>query len=227
MFCTPVTYDQMKEESRVATEAGMRELANALKDSPLGEMYVIDEACTDSDEGPPSKRRRPKNNRANEKWDSSDVLEGRIHILTLEAANAQIAIQDAVKEAGEIRERLNPYIRVNTEFALIHSVRERGFNGVEELTTEQFKEKIALFDEESREHLALCSAAIEKIDLHQVQHALQRVLASERRHVASQKEKLKMMLVRKHAWKIGVVFCTAYGVICVLLTMYRFIRWLK
>jgi hypothetical protein len=210
MFCTPVTADEMKEQSRIATEEGMRAFAEALIKKEEEE-----ENSSDGDETP--------------NWSKSkeaatvDKLEGRIHILTLEAVNAKVAMEDAIKETGEVKARLNPYIRANNELALIHSARERASKGGDTLTTQQFKQKIEIFDEEAREHFALCGAAISRIELAEVKNALERVLASERRRVLSQKDKLKMVLIYRQMWKIGKIACMFYGVMCVLLSFYRIV----
>ena len=188
-----MTSEQMKEESRKATEAGMREVAEALAKKQAAAPASSDES--DSSGGCSSDSSRSRR-RARKRVDTgvTDRLESRIRYLQLEMANAQVEIQDAQAATASVKDRLDPYIKANHEFGFIQSAIERSSKGLDDLTIKQFAAKMNLFNEEVKEHLGLCAVAINKIDLHQVKAGLERVLAAERRRVAKRTDELKTSL---------------------------------
>jgi len=189
-----MTSEQMKEESRKATEAGLREVAEALakKQAAASSWADSDSSSSGGCSSDSSRSRR----RARKRVDTgvTDRLESRIRYLQLELANAQVDVQDARALHEAAKGRLDPYITANHEFGFIQSAIERSSKGLEDLTIKQFRAKMTLFTEEAKEHLGLCAVAINKIDLHQVKAALERVHAAERRRVAKRTDELKMSL---------------------------------
>jgi hypothetical protein len=186
MFCTPVSAEQMKEQSRIATEAAMREIAKGiacdanhtdLSDTP-------DELTSSTDSTYNHKRRRDsrKRIRSERSVDPSITrLETRNHYLQLEVANAMTVSHELKDKLDEATNRLESYTKVNNELALIRSAIERSCKGLEGLTIGQIEHKLKLFEEETMEHFTLCAIAINNIDLHEINSGLERLMASEQR----------------------------------------------
>lgn len=215
-----MTSEQMKEESRKATEVGMREIAAALAKKQV----VTSDEESDSSGGCSSDSSRSRR-RARKRVDTgiTDRLESRIRYLQLDVANARVEIQDAqaLHEAAKVR--LDPYIKANNEFGFIQSAIERSTKGLEDLTIKQFTVKMKLFTEEANEHLNLCAVAINKIDLHQIKASLERVLAAERRRVAKRTDELKRTLW----WHEKREIATRFAVVAIgLLLLYYVLCWL-
>jgi len=192
-----MTSEQMKEESRKATEVGLREVAEALaKKQAAAPASSDEESDSSSGHSRARGRRSGRGSRDSSKKDTAltDRLESRIRYLQLDVANAKVEIQDAQALYEGAKGRLDPYIKANHEFGFIQSAIDRSSKGLDDLTIKQFRTKMNLFTEEAKEHLGLCALAINKLDLHQVKAGLERVLAVERRRVAKRAEELNTTL---------------------------------
>jgi len=196
MFCTQVTPEQMKEQSRQATEAGMREVVNAIIEK---ESDPLTQSDSDSSDHYHKRHRNSRKRSRRERSDDPKIgrLETRNRYMQLEVANAMTTVQELEKKIDEMNAKAQPYIKVNNEFASIHSVRDNSFKKMNGFTTSQMVRKIRLFDEEFKEHIALCSAAISQIELHEVKCCLERVLASETRRAQKRIKEMERVLFVK------------------------------
>lgn len=162
MFCTQKTAEQMAEESRKATIEGMRQVAEALKrkkkrrvsleSSSSDESFVVEE--------------------------STSKLEERIHYLQLDLSNAEVEKQDLKEEVDKLKNRLNPYKRINEEVQNLNSSLDRATRNCDGLTLEQLEKKLSTFIEEFTEHYQLCQVQMNKLDLCYTQYALQPYMTS-------------------------------------------------
>jgi hypothetical protein len=214
----------MAEQSRVATERGIREMAEALasKLPQVSEESEVSESSDTASLGSYHNGRRNSRKRSRKERNSGDH-ESRNHYLKLEIANSMIVAQETNDKLVEVQTRLDPYVKANNEFALVESAIQRSFKGTDILNAEQFQMKMKLFEEEVNEHLLLCSLAISKIDLHQVRRGLERVYASEHRRAIRRMKHLQLVLYTKHAWKFGSFAIAIYGVFCILMTLFRLV----
>jgi hypothetical protein len=221
MYRTPMTVQQMEEESRKATAEGMRQIAEALA-KKQAEPKVSDESSDDdSDDSDSSddrkggrrsrRRREPKT-----KTPAADKLEDRIRYLQLDLANAKVDVDDARVEAVMLKARLEPYTRANNELGFMRSALERSKKGLEELTTKQLANKISLFKEESSEHIVLCTAAVNKIDLHEIKAGLERVIVAERRKIVNQLETLESILWWREMKLRALIYGGAFTVVLLI-----------
>ena len=229
-----MTTEQMQKESRDATEAGMRELAEALAKKRAVPAVIQDdnESASDNDSSNESSPRgrgyRRRRSRHSSRSSSSiggptaEVLEARLRFLRMDMANALLEKESLAKELAETKTHLEAYSKVNNEFALIKSAMERAPNTNNDFTIRQLKQKIDLFAEEVEEHLTLCTSSIEKIELHQVKAGLLRVVVAERRRFSIHLEELQSALWwhTKFTDAAVALFC-----IMVLLVVYSGVYW--
>ena len=192
----------MKEQSRLATEAGLREVANAIIEKHADPVESLTNSDSESDSSDEYRKRRRESRKRSRRERSADPkiarLETRNRYMQLEVANVMTTAQELKQKMEEMNKRLQLYIDVDEDFTFIHWARENSFNKLEGLTADQMARKIRLFDEESKEHIALCSKAINQIEHHQIKSALQRVLASERRRSEKRvKEMGRELLVKQ------------------------------
>ena len=200
-FRVPMTEEQRREEARIATEEGMRELATATAAAAAAAATAADDddddeyfssSSSDSSEGRGRGRKRGHSGRSAAA--ATEKLESRIRYLQLDLANAKVETQDAVADVGRVKDRLEPYIKANNELAYIGSAIDRSTKGLDDLTIKQFKHKMDLFISEVNEHIGLCAVAVGKIDLHQVKAGLERLIAAERRRAGKRTSELQTWL---------------------------------
>jgi hypothetical protein len=209
VYSTRVSAETLAEQSRKATEEGMRELAAAFAER---RNQVIEVSDSDSDstytsscsESSHVRHRKTKQKQSN-KW-IADKLEERIHYLQLDLVNANVSVDEWRTKAEHANKHIDNYKRVNDEIAFLKSALNRLFKDVWNLTKVQLENKFRLFNEEASEHSSLCNAAIQKIELDEVKIGLLRVLNSERRRHAKLSANFKYLMFA--VWiKEWVVFC--------------------
>ena len=238
-----MTAEQMQKESQAATEAGMREIAEALAKKRGAPVAIQDDVSDSSTESSPRGRRRRRcrhtsSSRSRRSSSSSrssssnsskhgptvEVLESRLRFLRLDMANALLEKDRLTKELAETKSHLETYSKANNEFALIKSAFERTPSKkiTHEFTIPQLKRRIELFAEEVDEHLTLCTSAIEKIELHQVKAGLLRVVVAERRRFIIHLEELQSALW----WHTKLMDATvAIFFLMVVLVVYSGMHW--
>ncbi len=201
MFCTQVTPEQMKEQSRLATEAGLLDVAQAIKEKHTNSVESLTQTESESDSSGHYRSNRRDSRKRSRSERSIDPqiarLETRNRYMQLEVANAMTTVQEYKEKMEEMSLRIQPYTKANTQLAVIHWLREGSFKGVEEyagLSITQLESKIRRFDKESKEHIALCSDAISEIQHQQIKFALERVLSSETRRIEKRVKKMKLHL---------------------------------
>lgn len=226
MYRTPMTVQQMEEESRKATAEGMRQIAEALakkqaepKVSDDSSDGLTDDSDGDSDGSRKGRRRLPRRREPKTKTPAADKLEDRIRYLQLDLVNAKVDTEDARTEVVVLKGRLEPYTRANNELAFMRSALDRSKKGLDELTNMQLARKIGLFKEETTEHIVLCTAAVNKIELHEIKAGLERVIVAERRKIVNQLETLESILWWREMKLRAFVYGGAFAVFVLIATV--------
>jgi len=226
MFSPKMTQSQMEEASRKATADGMREVAEALtkkqNKSNLDNSNSSDSSDTNDTESDHnikvSRVSKPyiihKTNVSN-KSDSIEKLESQIHYLRLDLANCKVETDDAKAELTKQKSINDIYMKINNEFGFIRSAIERSKKNVDDLTIKQFKRKVELFIEESTEHVALCESSIDKIELHEIKFALERILNAEKKKIVKYTKDLNYQVW----WLELSSLCFKFGIVIFLISI--------
>jgi hypothetical protein len=92
----------------------------------------------------------------------------------------------------------------------------------------QFKKKVALFIEEVNEHVVLCESSINKIELHEIKFALERIIIAEKKKIDKYKKDLKnqILWIEIKTMMLAAVFII-FIIISILLLIYLFYRKFK
>ena len=228
MYRVPMTTQQMEEESRKATAEGMRQIAEALA-KKQAEPQVSDSSddLSDSSSGTSRSggsrsggRRRTRHRREPKtKTPAADKLEDRIRYLQLDLVNAKVDTEDARTEVVALKTRLDPYTRANNELGFMRSALDRSKKGLDELTNTQLARKIGLFKEETTEHIALCTVAVNKIELHEIKAGLERVIVAERRKILNQLETLESILWWREMKLLALIYGGVFAVVFLITTV--------
>ena len=227
-YTTRVSAATMAEQSKKATEEGMRELAAALAER---RNKITESSCSESDESSESddsswseNLRRPKNGLKRRRivpTNAIEKLEDRVRFLTYDLSDATVTIEEWRTKTEDLNRQIVPYKRVNEELALLKSAINRLFKDPWYLTKTQLDDRYKLISEEANEHAVLCNAAIQKLDLDEIKVGLARVLNSERRRLAHLQRNFKY-LIRAVWLKETIVF-----VICCLFALAIFAGFYK
>ena len=200
MYRSQLTPSQMEEASRKATAEGMREVAEALSKKNKNTPNISDNSdssdssdTSDSDNVKISKSKPYiiQKTQVSNKSASIEKLESQIHYLRLDLANTKVEADDARNEVTKYKNMNNIYMKINNEFGFIRSAIERSKKNIDDLTLKQFKKKVALFIEEVNEHIILCESSINKIELHEIKFALERIIIAEKKKIDKYKKDLK------------------------------------
>ena len=220
IYTRRVSAEQMKEESRAATAAGMRELAAAMAArkpviNPENNMSDEDFISDDDDDGAivyeARKRRRPV------VTDKSNELENRIRYLTLDLTNAQVDLEDARETVQKLTTKSDCLTRVNDELCFFKGSIGRAFKNTETMTKLQLENKFKLFKEEALEHSRLCDRAIANIELDEVKAGMLRVLVAERKRYAKTEQAFKWYITYTNAKEVTIIMITWSSLIFLVL----------
>ena len=116
---------------------------------------------------------------------------------------------------------LEPYKKANENLALIHSAMERSTKGLEDMTIKQLETKIKLFADETREHLAFLAAAVDKMQLHEMKGAMDRIVASERRKFGVRLEDLHKIVWWRQTKEKAINVGLAIAAVCFFIVLLR------
>ena len=194
MYRPQLTPSQMEEASRKATAEGMREVAEALSKKNKS----ISDTSDSDDDVKISKQFKPyiiHKTQVSNKNASIEKLESQIHYLRLDLANTKVEADDARNEVTKYKDISNIYMKINNEFGFIRSAIERSKKNIDDLSLKQFKKKVALFIEEVNEHVVLCESSINKIELHEIKFALERIIIAEKKKIDKYKKDLKNQIL--------------------------------
>jgi len=190
MYRPQLTPSQMEEASRKATADGMREVAEALnkkenKNKNKSDSDTNSDTSDSSSNVKKSHTSKPFVIQKNVSDNSAVInkLEQQVHYLRLDLVNSKVEVDDARTEVIKLKTITDIYTKINNELGFIRSAIERSHKNLDDLTIKQFKHKVDLFVEESNEHVVLCERSINKIELHEIKFALERVLIAERKKI--------------------------------------------
>lgn len=233
-YTTKISLSQMAEDSKKATEEGMRQLAidmvaaeatkphDSSDSSDMSSSDSFDSSDSDSKSRGRSrknKHRHVKIHNRNSKYDM-EKLENRIHYLTLDLANSTVDTDNLRLEVESLKKRMTPFIRVNDELAFIKSSMNRAFNNIDKLYSQQLVQKSVQFHEEAFEHITLCSNAIATIHLDEVRISMLRILDAERRKVKKIENSYQSLILKtriKEVLSLGSIWVLAFTVLIAVL----------
>lgn len=230
MYRQQLTPSQMEEASRKATADGMREVAEALnkKENKINkDNSDTDNSNSDTDSSSNVKKSHTSKSFIIQKKVSDnsaviDKLEQQVHYLRLDLVNSKVEIDDARKEVIKLKSINDIYTKINNEFGFIRSAIERSQKNLDDLTVKQFKYKVALFIEEANEHVGLCERSINKIELHEIKFALERVLVAERKKIVKYTSDLNYKIWVKELYATLFNFSIIlFVIIIIIIVMYN------
>ena len=183
-----MTVAQMEEASRKATADGMREIAEAMAKKNNKDHNDSDNT-SDSDDDNVKYVRKSKDNKSNTN-SAVEKLESQVHYLRMDLINSKVEADDAKIEANKYKNINDIYTKINNELGFIRSAIDRSNKNITDLTIKQFTQKVALFVEEANEHVILCERSINKIELHEIKFALERIINAEKKKINKYKNEL-------------------------------------
>lgn len=205
MFCTQKTAEQMAEESRKATIEGMRQVAEALKRKKKRRVSLesssSDESFAVSEE------------------ESTSKLEERIHYLQLDLSNAEVEKQDLKDELDALKDRFNPYKRLDEEIANLNNTIGRALKNCDGLTVPLLEKKLENFAEEFQEHSRLFSTQLTKLEYDHTRMAFEDFLAKKHEEFNQSFNALKRYTQNKYLINFLVTLLFILGVIKVVLAI--------
>ena len=228
-YSTKISLSQMAEESKKATEEGMRQLAIAMASAEANNTpdssdssYSSDSSDSDSFKSIDSKKQKQMHVKIHSRYEKFDKekLENRIHYLTLDLTNSKVETDDMRLEVESLKKRLTPFIRVNDELAFIKSATNRAFNNTGKLYSNQLVQKSIQFHEEASEHIILCSSSIAKIELDEIRLSMTRILDAERRKVLKIENSYNTLILKtqiKEAMGVGSIWLVAFAILVAVL----------
>lgn len=198
---TFITSEQMAAVSRKATSDGLRQVANALKTQKLPDSSAS-EADDDSDSDE----------------DYEDDSKTRYIKLNLATLHVQLEEEKAKVEALTLC--VSPFKNINTELGFIKGAVGRSYM-CENLNKRQLEMKLKLFIDETAEHVILCNREINKIEYHEIQSSLSRILASERKKITQAEARLKRVIFQAHIKEILIKVSVIISTVVVFLIILR------
>ncbi len=172
-FVTRKTTEQMAEESRKATEEGLRQIAEGLKKK--NKVIIEEEECfapsaSDSSYESEVEYVKPKSKKRARPDPSSaassavvEKLETRIHYMQLDLANAKVELSDKVAELDAFKKRVDSIKKVEDTLALLSGL-DFYLKDINGLSTVQLQKKRTLYLEEEMEHAVNCMKAVGQIE---------------------------------------------------------------
>ena len=136
-FVTKMTKEEMEKESKKATLEGMKNLINRFNE--------FEEPSSDSDS------------------DYNSKLESRIHYMKLDLGNLTLELMETKEKLDKANQRLEVFTHIDNNLALLSNL---GFylKGLDSMTLEQVKGKLAMFKEEQEEHIQNCLKNISHLE---------------------------------------------------------------
>jgi isoleucyl-tRNA synthetase len=221
-----MTLAQMEEASRKATVDGMREIAEAFAKKNNKEQPDSDTTTTtDSDDKNVKYVRKSKENKSNTN-SAVEKLESQIHYLRMDLINSKVELDDTRTDVNKYKNISDLYVKINNELGFIRSAIDRSNKNLTDLTIKQFKNKVALFVEEANEHVVLCEQSINKIELHEIKFALERIINAEKKKINRYNNELQDQIWWMEAKKIMLQYTFGFFIIVIVLFLfgYKYIK---
>jgi hypothetical protein len=169
-----MTPSEMAEESRKATEEGMRQLANFMRDNkdkvttrsknkPVV-MCESDSDCTESSVDSKKRKRTRYITTTKQTETHTNSLESTIRYLKLDLVNAEVQIDEQKTTNKQQYEKLMIYLRIDTELSILNHLLEDSMKDISSYTQEQLEVKYNIFTNKTTEHIELCKNAISKVE---------------------------------------------------------------
>jgi hypothetical protein len=232
-FCTQMTPSQMAEESRKATEEGLKQLANfvahnrnkvsTLRPTTRASHYSESESDSDSTTSTSSKKRK-----RSRLVDSSDVklisnnLENKIRYLKLDLVNAKVEIDEQKAIVLTHSEKLQKYLRIDSELAILNNLIDNSLNNINSYTLEQLENKYRTFKNKSTEHLEICTHAISTLPHQDVASSLEIGHAYVRDRLSITASAFRWIIMKRRLYIVMTNLLITYAIIGSILFLYAY-----
>ena len=197
-YVTKRTASQMNEESKKATEEGMKAAAAAME-----ECFLTSDSEDDTVDS--------KSNKT-----TIHRLETRIHYMQLDMANTSSELIERTEELSSVKYELDIIKKIDNELALLGNLKFH-LKDIESLTAQQIKKRLALFKEEQHEYEQLCMSNISKIAHVHVKAGLRIALLSVHKNNSKIEDEMIYLLNNKYC--IQQVQISAVIAACIILLM--------
>lgn len=201
-FVTRKTSEQMADESKKATEEGMRVIAEALKaktQAPPLDVPESDITQTSDSEAEiiVTKTRRCVSKKKCMPSQDTDKLETRIHYLKLDNSNLIVENTDLKHTNETLANRLNLFTTIDTHLTIIKELITSSQNNNSQLTDSQLSSKIQHFDELMTSHIVTINNVLTQIPLKEVRNVFHVRLIDERVNAVKVHNELAWLLTKK------------------------------
>jgi len=228
-----MTPSEMAEETRKATEDGMRQLANFMRDNKdkisirrksNNKTLVQDDSDSDWTESSidsMNKRKRTRYiNTTKQSETTTNSLESTIRYLKLDLVNAEVQIDEHKTTNKAQYEKLMIYLRIDTELSILNHLADDSFANMSSYTFEQLDAKYKTFTDKSSEHLKLCKNAISKVEYPYLASALLISLDQIRDKLSITTAAFRWSILKSLLISIMIYVLIAYTVIGSILLVY-------
>jgi len=205
-FVTLKTNEQAMEESKKATEEGLRQVAEALskqKADPIGAMETTE--SEESDDGSPIiiRRRRDKG--------EVKVLETRVHYMKVELASSMAQLEDIKTQVEALNKRFNVFNEIELNLAYLSSL-DFYLKGINKLTLEELQQKMVAFNEEKCNYVKICTDNIASLEHQELKKSLSLTLKKKEQELyLSVEEKMLLSVVLKKCIRLMQYFLALVG----------------
>lgn len=232
-FCTQMTPSQMAEESRKATEEGLKQLANFVAHNrnkvstlrPTTRARHESDSDSDSDSTASTSSKKRKRSRL---IDSSDVkvisnnLESKIRYLKLDLVNAKVEIDEQKAIVLTHSEKLQKYLKIDTELSILNNLVDSSLKNISSYTLEQIENKYRAFTNKSNEHLELCTQAIATIPHQDVASSLEIGHAYVRDRLSVTAAAFRWIIIKRKLYIVIINLLITYAIIGSILFLFTY-----
>lgn len=236
-FCTKMTPSQMAEESRKATEEGLKQLANFVAHNrnrvstlrPTTRARHESESDSDSSDSSVSTASTSSKKRKRSRLiDSSDIkvisnnLESKIRYLKLDLVNAKVEIDEQKAIVLTHSEKLQKYLKIDTELSILNNLVDSSLKNISSYTLEQIENKYRAFTNKSNEHLELCTQAIATIPHQDVASSLEIGHAYVRDRLSVTAAAFRWIIMKKKLYIVITNLLITYAIIGSILFLFTY-----
>ena len=235
-FCTQMTPSQMAEQSRKATEEGLKQLANFVAHNrnkvstlrPTARASHDSDSDSDSDSTDSTASTSSKKRKRSRLIDSSDVkvisnnLENKIRYLKLDLVNAKVEIDEQKAIVLTHSEKLQKYLKIDSELSILNNLVDSSLKNISSYTLEQIENKYRAFTNKSNEHLELCTHAISTIPHQDVASSLEIGHAYVRDRLSVTAAAFRWIILKRRLYIVVTNLLITYAIIGSILFLFAY-----
>ena len=208
-FVTLKTNEQAMEESKKATEEGLKQVAEAMLKQRAESKEAVDsvysEGSEDSDDGHIIIRRKNRDN------GEVKTLETRVHYMKVELASSIAQLDDLKKQIESLNTRFNVFNEIELNLAYLSSL-DFYLKGMDKLTLEELQQKMVAFNEERYKYVKICTDNITSLEHQELKKSMTLTLRrKEQQLYLSVEEKMLMSVIFKKFVRLVQYFLALVG----------------